>query len=384
VSRSSRLARRHGTGGTGGEAGRPEEGVPVVAGDDVVLDLRDPAPPAAGRRRPRVLAIDAVRGLAIVVLLLAVHPGPRQGLPYHLGHPAWHGLTFADLFFPLFLFAVGASMPFSGRATTGRSVARRALLLTLVGIGLTSAKNLQLVVPGVLQHIAGAYVLAWLVLKLPWRAQVALCAAAVAGFWVAFVVTAAPGADPWARDGGTFAHLVNGWFFGGFRTEGVPQTVISFVNVMAGAFAGRWVLEHEDRRAVLRTAALWAVALVVLGLAMTQWVPLNKKLWSPSFTVLTCGTSLGWFALALWAIDLRGWRRWAQPLVELGRNAIAVYVVAMLAFAALVPHRGPLDEVVARVVPWPTVVSLGWAVAWVGLGWLFCHVLHERKIFLKI
>jgi predicted acyltransferase len=351
--------------------------------DDVVIDLRD-SPSAPGPTKQRVLAIDAVWGLAIVILLLAVHPGPRVHLPEQLNHPVWHGVTFADLFFPLFLFAVGAAMPFSASAATGRSVARRAATLTVIGIFLVSVKNLELVIPGVLQHIAIAYVLAWLVLKLPWRAQVAACAATVLGFWAAFLLVAGPGADPWSRDGGTLAHVVNGWFFGGFRTEGIPQSAISFVNVMAGAFAGRWVLEQPDRRVVLRTAGLWAAGLIAAGLVLAQWVPLNKKLWSPSFTLLTAGTSFGWFTLALWAIDLQGWRRWAQPLIELGRNAIAVYVLLMLAFAAIVPHRGPLDDVIASVVPWPTVVSLAWGVLWVALGWLFCHVLHERRIFIKV
>ncbi|MEX2659980.1 MAG: heparan-alpha-glucosaminide N-acetyltransferase domain-containing protein [Acidimicrobiales bacterium] len=331
-----------------------------------------------------MLAIDAVRGLAIVILLLAVHPGPREALPGQLHHPYWHGLTFADLFFPLFLFAVGASMPFSSRAATPRSVARRAALLLLIGVGLVSAKNQGFVVTGVLQHIAGAYVLAWLVLKLPRRAQLVVCGATVLGFWAAYVLVADPGADPWSREGGTLAHVVNGWLFGGFRTEGVPQTVISFVNVMAGAFAACWVIEQDDRRAVVRTAATRAGALIATGLVMALWVPVNKKLWSPSFTVITSGTSIAWFAAGLWLIDVRGWRRWARPLVELGTNAIAVYVLLMLAFAAIVPHRGPLDRAVAALVPWPTVVSLTWGVVWAILAWLFCRSLHRRGIFIKV
>jgi predicted acyltransferase len=351
-------------------------------GDDVVVV--DDGPPRTSGKRPRVLAIDATRGLAIVILLLAVHPGPRDGLPFQLTHPSWHGLTFADLFFPLFLFAVGAAMPFSARTATARSVLRRAALLFLIGVGLTSAKNLTLGLAGVLQHIAGSFLLAWLALKLPRRLQLPLCVAVVAGFWVGFVLVAGPGADPWSRDGGTLAHVVNGWFFGAFRTEGVPQTIISFVNVMAGAFAGRWVMEHDDRRVVLRKVAVAAVALVAIGLVMAQWVPINKKLWSPSYTVLTSGTSLGWFALALWAVDIRGWRRWAQPFVELGSNAIAVYVVLMLSFSLITPHRAPLDEVVAQWVPWPGVVSMTWGLAWVLLGWLFCHVLYRRRIFVKV
>jgi predicted acyltransferase len=365
---------------------RPDDDITVVPDAEITVvpdaEVETDAPSTSGRK-PRILAIDATRGLAVVVLLLCVHPGPRQALPYHLNHPVWHGLTFADLFFPLFLFAVGAAMPFSARASTGRSVARRAVLLYGIGVVLTSTKNQTLGLVGVLQHIAGSYVLAWLTLKLPRRAQFGLCVATVVGFWIAFVAVAGPGEDPWARDTQTFAHLVNGWLFGGFRTEGVPQTVISFVNIMAGVFTARWVLEH-DRRTVLRKAAIWSVALIAVALVMTQWVPLNKRLWSPSFAVLTCGTSIGFFAAAFWIIDIKGWRRWAQPLVELGSNAIAVYVVLMLSFSAIVPFRQPLDDVVARLVPYPTVVSVGWGVAWVVLGWYFCHVLYRRRIFIKV
>lgn len=343
-----------------------------------------PEAPGTAPVRRRVQAIDAVRGLAIVVLLVAVNPGPRGDLPAQLHHPEWHGLTFADLFFPLFLFAIGASMPFSARASTPRSVLRRSALLFLIGMALTSAKNLEPIVPGVLQHIAVAYLLAWLALKLPKWAQVGLCAALVVGFWLAFLVAADPGADPWSMEGGTLAHDVNGWLFGGFRTEGLPQSVLSVVNVLAGAFAAQWILEHDDRAAVARKAALWALALITVALVMAQWVPVNKKLWTPSFAVLTAGSSIGWFAAALWIIDVRGWRRAAQPLVHLGTNAIAVYVLLMAAFAAVVPHRGRLDEVVAEVVPWPWVVSAGWAVATTLLGWWFCRTLYRRRIFLKV
>ena len=188
-----------------------------AAGADRTDDDRE------ARRSRRVLAIDAVRGLAVVVLLVCVNPGPRWALPETLHHPYWHGLTFADLFFPLFLFAVGAAMPFSSSAATARSVARRATVLFLIGIALTSAKNTELIIPGVLQHIAIAYVLAWLVLKLPRRAQYAVAAAVVVGAWITFLGAVGPGVDPWAYDSPTLAHRMNNWLFGGFRTEGLPS-----------------------------------------------------------------------------------------------------------------------------------------------------------------
>jgi len=331
-------------------------------------------------RQRRIVGIDVVRGFSVVILLIAVHPGPRDGLPLHLGHPEWVGLTFADTIFPLFLFAVGASMPFSRRASTPARTIRRVVLLTLIGIGLVSLKRRGLVLPGVLQHIALSYLLAWLILRAPRRWQVPICAALVAGVWAAFVIGAPSGVDPWGRED-TFAHAVNEAVFGRFATEGIPQTVISTVAVMAGAIAGRLVKESRDSRAVFRRVLQWGLALAAIGLAMAPWVPVVKKLWSPSFAVLTAGTSLLYFAIALWLVDLRGYRRLAQPFVELGSNAIAIYVFTLALGALLLPYQdelaGPLDERGATV-------TFVWATIWLTIGFAICRWLYRRRYFIKV
>lgn len=330
---------------------------------------------------PRVVALDAVRGLAIVILLVAMHPGPRDALPAQLAHPDWHGLTFVDLFFPVFLFAVGASIPFSSRSDRPGAVVWRAAKLALVGIALVSINARELRMAGVLQHIAIAYLLAWLVLRLRRRFQVAVAGALVLGFWAGFVALAA-GPDPYAMDGG-LAHTVNSWFFGNFRTEGVPQSVISAVNVLVGAWCGQLVRERVDAGQVVRTATLWAGGLLAGGLVLALWVPINKKLWTPSYTLVSAGATVAIFAALAWLTDVRGRSGWAQPLVELGSNAIGVYIVTILAVGNLWMIREPLDRVLDDLAP-PVVVTLGWAVAWLLLGWLVCRALYRRRLFLKI
>ncbi|HZK52248.1 MAG TPA: hypothetical protein VFD47_11875, partial [Actinomycetota bacterium] len=88
------------------EAGRPQRTNAPNRNQSVENRSDDRAQSRAGRLR----SLDALRGLAIVVMLMAGNPFMREDLPVQLKHPEWHGLRFADLFFPLFLFVVGIAM----------------------------------------------------------------------------------------------------------------------------------------------------------------------------------------------------------------------------------------------------------------------------------
>ena len=329
----------------------------------------------------RLRSLDAVRGLAIVIMLLAGNPFPRQHLPAQLRHVEWHGLTFADMFFPLFLFAMGVSMTLSRRSGLVRLVLRRVALLALLGVALSSLKHERLVVTGVLQHIAGAYLLAWLVLRAPRRLQPAIGAAILAAVWAAFLLWAGGDGNPWSRQE-TAAHAVDGWLLGGFSTEGVLQTVTSAVTVVAGSLIGRAARERPDPRRLYRWVGRHAAWLFAAGLLIAVVVPLNKRLWTPSFAVLTMGTSCAWFAIFVWLADVRRLRLGVTPLQKLGANPIAVYVTFMAARALLDDYRSI----------WPQFALLGsdaagtllYGAFWVATACLFAHLLFRRNIFLKI
>lgn len=333
-------------------------------------------PTAKGRLR----SLDAVRGLAIVIMLLNGNPGSREYLWDQLMHPEWAGLHFADLFFPLFLFAIGTSIPFSRRASSPRQVARRIVLIAAFGVALTWLKYFAIRPSGVLQHIAISYLAAHLILRLPRRWQIVVCVVLVGGSALAFAIWPGDGGDPYARHG-TIADFVNNATFGYSTSEGVYQSVISSVNVVAGAFAGELVKNATYRRAALARISIWAVGFTVAGLVFSLVVPLNKHLWSPSFTVLTVGTSFAFFALAYWLIDIRRQRRWPIPFVEFGMNPIAVYVVFM-ASAYIIKHLFDLPSI--AIFGSPEVGAVAYAVGWTALGWLFAHWLHRRRLYLKI
>lgn len=347
--------------------------------DRPIGDFSDVVPPAATETpttRGRLQSLDAARGFAVVLMLVVMNPGPTGDLPAQLHHPEWHGFTLADTALPLFLFASGLSMTLSRRSLDRRQVLRRVGLLFGFGVALATLKHEALTFNGVLQHLAGAYLLAWEILRLPRRAQLPAAAGLVGAVWVAFAAWGA-GGDPWAA-GDTLAHQIDGVLYGGFATEGTLQTIASASTVVAGAFVGRLVRSKPSAEELVGPLAIRAVGFVTAGLLLALVVPLNKHLWTPSYSVLTIGTSLTILALGLWLIDVCGMRRITEPLVHMGANPIVIYLLAM---AVLFAIRNYADTLLPTIDPFGAVVyAAGWTAVW----WLLARALHRRKVFVKI
>ena len=335
-----------------------------------------PAPgPAAGPRR--LHGVDALRGLAVVGMLAVDNRGNDSITP-QLQHVPWDGLHLADVVFPVFLLVVGVSMPFSRRAARGRDVAVRALKLGLIGWLLVTAKyGPGAVGAGVLGHIAGAYVLCWLLLRLPRAAQPVAAAAVLAGMSVA---TRLAGAGP-DRSWGA---AVDGALGLPFSAEAPHSYLGSAVTVFLGVLAGR-VLQQQRGRAVLVRLAGGGAALVAAGLALAPLVPVNKRLWSPSFVLVAGGLALLALAVVHWLVDQRGVRRPLRPAEVLGANAIVAFVFSELVFRAALG-----DTVQPAVDGWLTSVVGATASAWlypaatVAVIWALCAVLLRRGIVVRV
>ncbi len=339
----------------------------------------------AGPGRERILAIDVVRGLAVVGMLLVNDAGIPTAMPLALRHAPWQGLTLADQVFPLFLFTVGASMPFSERAQRPAAVLRRAAALFVLGSLLVSAKHHQLAPStGVLQQIAGAYLLAWALLRLPRRALLPAAAVLLAGIWAAFTFVAAPGVRPgsWAP-GSNLAEFVDRSLLGGFSEHGVLVMVASSVSVLAGVAAGRLLLRAPAAGVTLRLLALGAGTLA-LGLLVALAVPIGKPLWTPSFVLVTAGISDLLTAAAYRLVDRGPGRRWARPLVTLGSNALALYAASVLLFAFLLkPWQAALVQPLAAAGG-ATFAALVYATATVLVAWALAEWLYWRRVFVKV
>jgi predicted acyltransferase len=156
--------------------------------------------------------------------------------------------------------------------------------------------------------------------------------------------------------------------------------------MIVGLLAGEWLKGKESKEKKLRGLVVAGVALVLLGL-LCQWVgicPIVKRVWTSSYTLYSGGLVVlmlaGFYAL----LDWKGWRRWAFPLLVVGMNSIAVYVMSwtMATFfgEAIERHFGGAISLLAGPTFQPTL--RGFLV--VLTFWFILLWMYRRKIFLRI
>lgn len=349
---------------------------------------------SAAPTRERLVSLDITRGLAVAAMLAVNNEGINPGHPGWLRHPEWHGLSVADLVFPLFLFCIGVSSALSTRqmptspwnpSPPGKQrsftealgpMLKRCAILFLLGVGLSALKQHQFVLAGVLQHIAITSLLAWFVLLLPRRAQYAvgaglLFAGAVFGLWRGF------------DDGNTLDQVVDRFLYSRETAEGLPVAIASVFNVLVGAWVGRRFRSGDHRR-IVRSLACWTLGPLVAGLTLSLWIPINKRLWTPSYALVGAGAAAGISLAVYWMVDQLGWRSPLEWLRKLGANPLAVYV-GCSALAALVPDQWRVTTVewMAEVLP-IAVASVMWSALWIVVAWVIADQLWRRDILIKL
>jgi predicted acyltransferase len=362
----------------------------------------------------RLLSLDAFRGLTIAAMILVNDPGDWGHVYWPLLHAPWHGWTPTDLIFPFFLFMVGMSLTFSRRLDL-----RPALLRALKLVGLGLLLNLypyfpiaELRWPGVLQRIGVCYFAAWAAKRwLRPRAQAALVAALVVGYWALMTKVVGPEGHPPNLEVQTnLSAQVDRVFLvphvwsqtKTWDPEGILSTLPAIATTVLGLPAGLWVRSGRRPFAITLGLLLGGLVLTVLavlwGEAAPPWLvfPINKNIWTSSFVLLTAGLAAALFGLTYWVVDVAGWRRWAAPFVTYGRNAIAVYVGAgLLADTLLAVKWLQADGVVASLwqrlyqalyASWLPAygASLAWALTMVALFYLLALWMDRRGIYLKV
>jgi predicted acyltransferase len=178
--------------------------------------------------------------------------------------------------------------------------------------------------------------------------------------------------------------------------EGLLSTVPAIATALLGMIAGVWIRLAGEARRVAVGLLVGGLAATALGYLWGFWFPINKNLWTSSYSLFTAGLGALLFAGCYWVIDVAGWRRPAHPLVVLGTNAIALYVLSGLLAHLLVAVRvGGSQGEAGSLKSWiysrafapmasPMNASLLFALANLAVMYAILWVMYKRGVFLKV
>ena len=371
----------------------------------------------------RSLALDIFRGMTVCFMIIVNTPGSEEFTYSPLRHAHWHGLTPTDLVFPSFLFAVGNAMSFAmkkyelmGDGVFLRKIFKRTAIIFLIGyliywfpffhptrdgswaidpIGYTR-------IFGVLERIALCYCFASLLIHY-FSPKVVFTIAGILllGYWIALLLFPVAGADPYGMTTNA-GYRLDKWLLGenhmyhgegvAFDPEGILSTFPAIVNVIAGYFTGVFI--QQKGKTYEGLAKLLLMGTLLLGVAVT-WnllFPINKKLWTSSYVLVTVGLDMIFLSFLIYIIEFRQMTRWTGFFSVFGKNALAIYILSELLIVVLGTIRiGPRES----FYEWVNGAfyqrffagafgSLLFALSYMLVCWCVGKWLDSRKIYIRV
>ncbi|GEO04515.1 DUF5009 domain-containing protein [Adhaeribacter aerolatus] len=386
----------------------------------------------------RIASIDAYRGFVMLLMMAEVLSFSRvsralpessfwQFLSFHQSHVPWVGCSLHDLIQPSFSFLVGVALPFSigSRLAKGaafgallRHAVVRALILIFLGIFLRSMHSDQtnFTFEDTLTQIGLGYVFLFILGFYSQRVQIGALVLLLVGYWAAFALYPLPGPDfNYALAGVTpeweynlqgfaahwnkntnLAWAFDRWFLNLFPREstfthnGGGYSTLSFITTLGtmilGLLAGNALKAATTDRAKIRFFIITGLVLLALGVLLhfTGINPIVKRIWTPAWAIFSGGWCFLLLALFYSVIDVANYRRWAFPLMVIGMNSIAAYIIAdglgSFISGSLYIHLGQdFDKILG--LPYASLVkgTLVLLIEFYILYWMY-----KKKIFIKI
>lgn len=358
----------------------------------------------------RIRSIDILRGFDMLMIVLAdqffsklnkgVNSDFTAALARQFSHPEWLGFRFYDIIMPLFLFVVGAVIPFSVSKYTQNSTSRKPLFLKLLRrffllflLGWIVQGNLLdfnlstfKIFSKTLQAIAVGYVfttIAYVYLKPIQRQLLFVGCLLVYALLLTLPTITGIGRSTLIPDA-NFALYVDHLIFGSFDDGNQYTWFLSGLGftatTLSGLFAGTLIKTQKDKMKVVKTLLIYGAIAVSIGIFANIWHPVVKKLWSSSFVLVSSGICYFLMAFFYWIIDVKQKFKWAFFLKVIGMNAITAYVISQVmpfpkiagfVLYGLAPIMGDYYELI-------TVIG-GFA-----LLYLLLWYMYKNKTFLKV
>jgi len=371
---------------------------------------------AAPAMRDRLMSIDALRGFDMFWIIggCEIVSGFFKGLmgkvpesvAYHLDHPVWIGFSAWDMIMPLFLFIVGASMPFSfskrramgavQHATAAEKnkvyahVLRRIVILFILGM-IAQGNLLEFNIAklhlysNTLQAIASGYlVAAVLLLNVSIAVQAGAGVAMLVAYWVLMMFVPVGGQMGVLEPHSNVAMVVDTFILGRFRDGSTYTWLLSGLGFAAttlmGVMAGHILKSAKPPRAKLLWLTGAGVGCLAAGWLWSLHFPMIKHIWTSSMALWAGGWSFLLMAAFYYVIDVKKYRKWAFGFVIIGMNAIVVYM-AVHVFDFRLMGDALVGGLAEHFKGWDAYMreTTSFIIVWLGL--LF---MYRQKVFVKI
>ena len=255
----------------------------------------------------RLLSLDILRGLTIIFMIIVNDPGSWDHVYAPLLHADWNGITPTDYIFPTFIFIMGVSIVLalgkmkSAGVSKGKLVKKilwRALKIYLVGLflwlfPLFELDNIRWV--GVLQRISAVYLACALIfLFSDYKKWIYLSIGILVAYLIIMLYVPVPGIGTPDLNvpEKNWAHYLDSILLPGvmweetWDPEGILSTFPSIVTGLLGMIAGAFMVKNNDLKNKIIHLFVLGFILLLLGDLTSYIFPLNKNLWSSSFTLL--------------------------------------------------------------------------------------------------
>ena len=390
----------------------------------------------------RYYSLDVFRGATVALMILVNNPGSWEHIFSPLEHATWHGCTPTDLVFPFFLFAVGNAMSFvmprfekEGTTYFLKKVFKRAILIFAIGLllnwspffmysnsGVLSVKTFTWMtgngtitgirILGVLQRIALCYLFASLIVYFfKTKGAFVISCILLLLYWVICLLLGSQ-ADPYSLSG-YFGTSIDIHLFGTahvYKGEGIPfdpeglvSTTAAIVQVIFGYLVGQYIQQKGKNYEMLSNLFIAGIILVFAGYCWDMVLPINKKIWTGSYTIYTTGLATITIAIFIYLIEFKEVKgSWSQFFDVFGKNPLFIFVLSgflprVLGLIRITegftdagkpiytsPFGWFYQHICKDIATDLRVGSFIYALVMIAFYWSIVYVLDKKKIYIKV
>lgn len=377
----------------------------------------------------RLLSLDILRGITIAGMILVNNPGSWEYVYVPLQHATWNGLTPTDLIFPFFMFIMGVSIfialrkfNFEPSKPLLKKIIKRTFLIFLIGLGLSwfsisintynslaneglgffdrfitaiiNFENLRIL--GVMQRLALSYgITSLIVIFVKHRHIPFLIISILVGYMLLLYF-----GNGYVTEGYNLLAVTDQSILGlnhmyveyGIDPEGVLSTIPCIAHVLIGFYIGKILTETQDNTSRMLQLFVIGTTFMFVGFLLSYGFPINKKIWSPTFVLTSCGMAILFLSLLIYIIDVKECKNWTTFFEVFGVNPLFIYVLAGVAASVIegiiISQEISLKDYfyINALEPFlgNYLASVVFSLLFVIGMWAIGYILYKKKIYIKL